>query len=153
MTAPMTAPIRSLDARYYTDPAIFAAEMDGLFTRTWQFACHVSALEKQGDFYAFELAGEGLFCIKGKDGEIRTFYNVCQHRAHRLVEGSGSARVVACPYHMWTYDLEGRLRNGPNIKAVEGFDKSQICLTQVRTEIFLGFVFVNLDPDAAPMDA
>ncbi|SLN37720.1 Naphthalene 1,2-dioxygenase subunit alpha [Roseovarius litorisediminis] len=148
----MTDPIRSLDARYYTDPAIFEAECKGLLARTWQFAGHASQLENPGDYFAFDLGAESLFCVKGRDGEIRTFYNVCQHRAHQLVQGSGSTRVVVCPYHAWTYELTGELRAGPNIKAVEGFDKSKICLTDVRTEVFLGFIFVNLDPDARPMD-
>jgi len=144
--------IRALEARYYTDPAIFEAEEAGLFARTWQFACHASQLQEVGDYVAFDLAGESLFAIKGRDDEIRVFYNVCQHRAHRLVEGAGTARVVVCPYHAWTYELTGELRAGPNIKAVPGFDRSKICLTEVRAEIFLGFLFVNLDPDAAPME-
>ncbi|QFT99907.1 3-phenylpropionate/cinnamic acid dioxygenase subunit alpha (plasmid) [Roseovarius sp. THAF8] len=142
----------SLEARYYTDPAIFEAERTGLLSRTWQFAGHGSQLENPGDYFAFEMAGESLFCIKGRDGEIRTFYNVCQHRAHQLVSGAGSTRVVVCPYHAWTYELTGALRAAPNTKAVPGFDKSRVCLTEVRTEVFLGFIFVNLDPDAAPMD-
>ena len=148
----MIDPVRSLAARYYTDPAIYAAEQAGLFARSWQFAGHASQLENAGDYFAFDLAGESLFCIKGRDGEIRTFYNVCQHRAHQLVEGAGTTRVVVCPYHAWTYELTGELRAGPNIKAVPGFDKSKVCLTEVRTELFLGFIFVNLDPDAKPMD-
>ncbi|MEM9232540.1 MAG: aromatic ring-hydroxylating dioxygenase subunit alpha, partial [Pseudomonadota bacterium] len=149
----MTAePIRSLDARYYTDPTVFEAECAGLLSSTWQFACHSSQLENPGDYVAFEMAGESLFCVKGRDGQIRTFYNVCQHRAHQLVSGSGSTRVVVCPYHAWTYELTGALRSGPNIKNVPGLDKSKICLTEVRTEIFIGFVFVNLDPDARPME-
>ena len=148
----MTDPIRSLDARYYTDPDIFRAECDGLLARTWQFAGHASQLENPGDYFTFEIAGESLFCVRGRDGKIRTFYNVCQHRAHQLVQGSGNTRVVVCPYHAWTYELTGELRAGPNIAAVEGFDKSAICLTGVRTELFLGFVFINLDPDAKPME-
>ena len=148
----MSDPTLSLDARYYTDPAIFENERGGLLARTWQYACHVSQVENPGDYYAFEMNGESLFCVRGRDGQIRTFYNVCQHRAHQLVEGSGQTRVVVCPYHAWTYELTGELRAGPNIKAVEGFDKSKVCLTSVRTEEFLGFVFVNLDPDADPMD-
>lgn len=148
----MNKPIRSLAARYYTDPTIFEAEKTGLLARTWQFAGHASQLQAAGDYFTFELGGESLFCIMGRDGEIRTFYNVCQHRAHQLVQGSGQTRVVVCPYHAWTYELTGQLRAGPNIKAVEGFDKSSICLTSVRTELFLGFIFVNLDPDAGPMD-
>lgn len=149
MSAPLT---HSLAARYYTDPAIFAAEQHGLFARTWQFAGHASQLAGPGDYFAFDLAGESLFCIKGQDGVVRTFYNVCQHRAHQLVQGSGSTRVVLCPYHAWTYELTGALRAGPNIKSVPGFDRSAICLTEVRTEVFLGFVFVNLDPGSDPMD-
>ncbi|MDO7735805.1 MAG: aromatic ring-hydroxylating dioxygenase subunit alpha [Planktomarina temperata] len=142
----------SLAAKYYTDPEVFRIEQDGLLARTWQFAGHSSQLENIGDYFAFEMAGESLFCIKGRDEVIRTFYNVCQHRAHQLVSGTGTTRVVVCPYHAWTYELTGGLRAGPNINAVEGFDKSKICLTEVRTELFLGFVFVNLDQNAKPMD-
>jgi phenylpropionate dioxygenase-like ring-hydroxylating dioxygenase large terminal subunit len=147
-----TGPVRSLEARYYTDPRIFEVEKSGLLARTWQFACHSSQLEKPGDYVSFDLADEGLFCIKGRDGAIRTFYNVCQHRAHQLVSGAGSTRVVVCPYHAWTYELTGELRGAPNAKSVPGFEASKICLTEVRTEVYLGFVFVNLDPEAAPMD-
>ncbi len=146
------APQKSLEARYYTDPAIFAAENAGLLARTWQFACHVSALARPGDYTSFEIAGESLFAIRGRDGVIRAFYNVCQHRAHQLVKGSGHTRVVVCPYHAWSYELTGQLRAGPNLNVVEGLDKSQICLAKVACEEFLGFLFVNLDPDARPMD-
>jgi len=147
-----STPTLSLAAKYYTDPEVFKLETNGLLARTWQFAGHASQLTETGDYFTFDLAGESLFCIKGRDGEIRTFYNVCQHRAHQLVSGQGQTRVVVCPYHAWTYELTGKLRAGPNIKAVEGFDKSSICLTSVRTEVFLGFIFVNLDNDAKPMD-
>lgn len=145
-------PLKSLDARYYTDPEIFRSEQSGLLARSWQFACHASALQNPGDFHAFELAGESLFCIKDRAGEIHTYYNVCQHRAHELVSGSGNTRLLVCPYHAWTYELTGQLRSGPNVTKVPGFDRSEICLTEVRTELFLGFVFVNLDPEATPME-
>ena len=147
-----STPTLSLAAKYYTDPEVFKLETNGLLARTWQFAGHASQLKETGDYFTFDMAGESLFCIKGRDGEIRTFYNVCQHRAHQLVSGQGQTLVVVCPYHAWTYELTGELRAGPNIKAVEGFDKSSICLTSVRTEIYLGFIFVNLDNDAKPMD-
>jgi phenylpropionate dioxygenase-like ring-hydroxylating dioxygenase large terminal subunit len=145
-------PVRSLEARYYTDPQVFEIEKQGLLAKTWQFGCHAADLAEVGAYQTFEIAGESLFAIRGRDDVIRVFYNVCQHRAHQLVEGAGTTRVVVCPYHAWTYELTGQLRAGPNIKAVEGFDKSSICLTEVRSESFLGFVFVNLDPDAAPME-
>lgn len=144
--------IRSLDARYYTDPKVFRMEQDGLFARTWQFAGHASQVEKPGDYFAFEVAGQSLFCIRGKDDVVRAFYNVCQHRAHELVSGSGHAGLLVCPYHAWTYELTGQLRSGPNIKAVPGFDRKEICLSEVKVEDFCGFLFVNLDPEARPME-
>jgi phenylpropionate dioxygenase-like ring-hydroxylating dioxygenase large terminal subunit len=94
-----SGPVRSLEARDYTDPAIFTAEKAGLLARKWQFACHASQFENPGDYHAFDLGDESLFCIMGRDRVIRTFYNVCLHRAHRLVQGAGSTRVVVCPYH------------------------------------------------------
>ncbi|MGX9349686.1 aromatic ring-hydroxylating oxygenase subunit alpha [Shimia sp. W99] len=146
------SPVHSLEARYYTDPAIYAQEMRGLLASTWQFALHLSDIPNVGDYAAFEIAGESLFAIRGRDEVVRVFYNVCQHRAHEMVSGRGNTRVVVCPYHAWTYELSGGLRAGPNIKAVPGFDRSEICLTEVRSEDFLGFLFVNLDDAAAPMD-
>ncbi|MEM9205205.1 MAG: aromatic ring-hydroxylating dioxygenase subunit alpha [Pseudomonadota bacterium] len=148
----MNAPIRSLEARYYTDPAIYDRECQTVLASTWQFACHSGEIENPGDYATFEIAGESLFAIRGKDGVIRAFYNVCQHRAHQLVKGMGTARVISCPYHAWTYEFTGQLRAGPNLKSVEGLDTSKICLTSVQVDEFLGFVFVNLDPNAAPMD-
>ena len=95
----MTEPIRSLDARYYTDASVFEVECAGLLARTWQFGCHTSEVEGVGAYATFEIAGESLFAIRGRDEKIRVFYNVCQHRAHQLVSGSGTTRVVVCPYH------------------------------------------------------
>ncbi len=145
------APVRSLAARYYTDPALYAKEQEGLLSRTWQFAGHASQVEKTGDYFTFEIAGQNLFCIRGQDGEIRAFYNVCQHRAHELLSGAGNCKRVVCPYHAWSYALDGQLRSAPNATSVPGFDKSGICLTELRLEIFCGFVFANLDPEAKPM--
>ena len=147
-----SSPVRALEARYYTDPDIFAAERHGLLARTWQLAGHECDIAGPGDYFAFEIAGDHLFCIRGHDGAVRAFYNVCQHRAHQLVRGSGTRRVVVCPYHAWTYELTGELRAAPNLSAVPGVRREDICLTEVRTETFNGFIFVNLDPDAAPMD-
>ncbi len=144
-------PVRTLEPRYYTDPELFRREQSGLLARTWQFAGHASLLANPGDYFTFEIAGQGLFCVRGHDGTVRAFYNVCQHRAHELVTGSGNRRFLACPYHAWTYELDGRMKAGPNTRSVPGLRREDICLTGVRTEIFCGFVFVNLDPDAPPM--
>ncbi len=147
----MNAIAHALGADWYTDPDQLEHERERLFRRTWQHAGHVSQLEQPGDYFAFELHGRSLFCLRGVDGEVRTFYNVCMHRAHRLVEGSGSKRALVCPYHAWSYELDGRLRRAPGSERVPGFDRAKVCLTPARTEIVGGFVFVNLDADAAPM--
>ena len=144
--------IKSLEPRYYISDEAWKHEQDKVFTSTWVFAAHKSAIENPGDYHTFEIAGESLVLVRDKDGIIRCYYNVCQHRAHRLVEGSGNSSLLVCPYHAWTYKLTGELLNGPNLKSVEGLDRSSICLTSVKVEDFHGFIFVNLDPDAKPMD-
>ena len=98
--------VRALEPRYYTDPGIYRRELSTLFAETWQFAGHVSQLTDPGDYFTFEIAGESLFCVLNEDNDIRTFYNVCQHRAHQLVQGSGNANRIVCPYHSWTYELD-----------------------------------------------
>ena len=145
-------PVRNLHPRYYTDPVIYQREQSGILSQTWQYAGHESQLPNSGDFFTFEIAGQNLFCVRDDDAVIRAFYNVCQHRAHELVIGAGNKRVIVCPYHAWTYNLNGQLRNARNLSAVEGVDCSSISLTPVRLENFHGFLFVNLDSDTAPMD-
>ena len=97
-------------------------------------------------------SASSLFTLRDPEGAIRTFYNVCMHRGHQLLEGTGSRRQIVCPYHAWSYRLDGSLRQAPHSEDREGFDPAEICLTPVPTEDFLGFVFVNLDPSARPMD-
>ena len=144
--------VHALDAVHYTDAARFEREQERIFRRTWQYAGHVSQLRRPGDYFALDLHGRSLFCVKDGEGVVRAFYNACRHRAHQLVEGSGHKRVLTCPYHAWTYERDGRLRAAPGAGRTPGFDPSGICLAPVRNEIAGGFVFVNLDPDAEPME-
>ena len=151
---PRAAPLTGLAAQYFTDPAVFARARERIFFRAWQFACHASQTPAPGDYFAFSLCGESLFVMRGRDGNLRAFYNVCRHRGHPLVEdGGGKRATVVCPYHAWSYELDGRLRAAPNANRVPGFDKRNIRLREVKLEEFLGFVFVNLDEQAKPMDA
>ena len=144
--------VHALDAEHYTDAARFHREQERIFRRTWQYAGHASQLRTPGDFFALDLHGRSLFCVKDREGVIRTFYNACRHRAHPLVEGCGNRRLLVCPYHAWTYELDGRLRAAPGAHEVSGFEPSAIRLSPVRTEVIGGFVFVNLDQDAEPME-
>lgn len=144
--------IKSLDAKYYTDPELYQLELKQLQSTTWQFAGHSSQLESVGDYFTFTIAHQRLFCIKNKDSEIKTYYNVCQHRAHELLAGSGNSKLIVCPYHAWSYDLNGRLRAAPNASSMVDFERQSVCLTSVKTELFCGFIFVNLDENAKSMD-
>ncbi|MEM0924015.1 MAG: aromatic ring-hydroxylating dioxygenase subunit alpha [Pseudomonadota bacterium] len=145
-------PAQALPARFYTDQMLFSAARERILFRAWHYVCHVSMLPETGDYYAFSLLDQDLFVIRGRDGVLRCFYNVCQHRGHTLVEDTGRTRVLVCPYHAWTYELSGGLRAAPGAKTTPGFDRSKICLTEVRLEVFLGFVFVNLDSEAMTME-
>ena len=143
----------SLDAAYYTSEAIYQKECSDLFARTWQYAGHVSQVAKPGDYFSFDIAGQSLFCIRDSNNLLHTFYNVCQHRAHQLVSGQGEGKkTLVCPYHAWTYRLDGHLLRGPNTEVVPESVRESICLTPVRTQEFCGFIFVNLDDNADPME-
>jgi phenylpropionate dioxygenase-like ring-hydroxylating dioxygenase large terminal subunit len=143
---------RAMDPAVYVDPTVFEAEVGSLLSRTWQYAGHATQLDSTGDFITHEVGGESLFTVRDQDGRVRTFYNVCMHRGHQLLQGSGRRRQIVCPYHAWSYRLDGRLRMAPHAEGRDGFDAAEICLTEVRTEEFCGFYFVNLDPDAPGMD-
>ncbi len=143
--------VRALAGRYYTALEVYAQARDRLFHRSWQFACHLSRIPETGDYLTFSVLDQDLFVIRGRDGEARCFFNVCQHRGHALLEGAGRTRLVVCPYHAWSYNLDGKLRNAPRTRNLPGFDGAAICLTEVKLEVFCGFIFVNLDPQALPM--
>ena len=151
MEAETGLPVQGLPARYYKAPEVFGRARERLFQRTWLFACHSSRIAQPGDYFAFSVLDQDLFVIRGRDGALRCFFNVCRHRGHPLVEGEGRARVLVCPYHAWSYDLDGRLRGAPGTRGLAGFDAAGICLTEVKLEVFCGFVFVNLDPKALPL--
>ncbi|MFI7135879.1 SRPBCC family protein [Nonomuraea sp. NPDC050153] len=141
----------SLRSEAYTDPLWLEVDLRAIFARTWQWICHVEKLEPAGSYVSAVVAGMPIAIVRDRDGALRAFYNVCKHRAHELLTGSGTTRNIVCPYHAWTYGLDGRLKAARRAERMESFDKSEICLDQVRVEEFGGFVYVNLDPGAAPL--
>ena len=150
-----TDPARAhtLPARFYLDPEVFEREKEAVFYRHWHYAGHLSQLEKAGDYVTLRIADESIFVMRGEDGTLRGFYNVCRHRAHELLQGSGRVESIVCPYHAWTYRSDGSLRHARFADKVPGFDHDAFCLPQVRVETFCGFVFINLDHDAEPLAA
>ena len=146
------AKTRTLPAYYYTDPAVLEIERRELFFRTWQFACFVQELKRPGSFVTMSIFDQELFLVRGNDGGIRAFYNVCVHRGHPLVEGRGEKARLICPYHAWMYDLTGQLVGVRRGEGTTEVSKSNISLTEVRVDRILDLVFVNLDPDAEPLE-
>ncbi len=140
--------LRALPARYYVDEQVLAQEKERLFFRTWQYVCHVSALAKPGAYVTAEILGQKVFVVRTRSDEIKAFYNVCPHRGHQLLEGAGSKQAIVCPYHHWNFTLDGDLRRHRTASTSEAPELSEICLSPVRVDRMLDFIFVNLDPDA-----
>ena len=150
---PFTAdPTRSftMPARMYHDREVFDREKAAIFYRSWIYAGHVSQVAEPGQFLTARIHEQNVFVARGRDGVLRAFYNVCAHRGHELLEGTGKKNVITCPYHAWAYDFDGTLVNARNSENVAGFDKCAFSLKPVRVEVFCGLVMINLDPDAVP---
>ena len=108
---------------------VLDVERTEIFAKSWQYVGHVSEFKKAGDYITTEIVGKPIFVTLGNDGEIRAFYNVCSHRAAKLVEGEGNKRIITCPYHAWSYRLDGSLNRAPNMQGVENFNASRLLLT------------------------
>jgi choline monooxygenase len=144
-------PARSaaLPSYLYSDPAVFEEEKRRLFYRSWQVVAHESELPSAGDYVCATIVDQGVFVLRGADGVLRAFFNVCQHRAHELLKGRGNVRsAIVCPYHAWSYELDGSLRSARATRTLPDFDPEAYGLAPVRLERHLGLLFVNLDADA-----
>lgn len=135
-----------LPRSWYFDSDHHAIEMAAIFNRAWLPATHVSALDLPGRYTTVNVGGHDIILLRNRDGEIRAFHNVCQHRAHRLLDGTGVLKAtITCPYHAWTYGLDGSLRYAPRGEGVENFDVACFGLKPISTMQFAGFVAVSFD--------
>ncbi len=143
----------TLPSWYYTDSEVYEREKELIFYRTWQYAAHESLFPNPGDYVTLRICDQNIFVIRGRDGAVRAFYNVCQHRAHELLpDGTGNIeRTIVCPYHAWVFEINGQLRGAPRSQLRPGFRRENFALKQIRLEMFLDSAFVNLDPDAVPL--
>ena len=141
----------SLHADAYTRLEWFEREQRAVFGAAWQWIGHVEKLREPGSYLTAEVAGMPIAAVRDKGGELRAFYNVCQHRAHQLLSGEGRVGAIVCPYHAWTYALDGQLAVARKTGDLVDFDTADICLDQISIEEFGGFVFVNLDSDAVSL--
>jgi choline monooxygenase len=142
----------TIPARWYVDPRIAELETQTVFSKTWQVIGRVEQVAKPGQFVTATVASEPIVAVRGADGALRAFYNVCRHHAAKVVaEPCGSASLLHCPYHGWNYGLDGSLKGMPEFDGVQNFDRQQNGLVPVKAETWENFVFVNLDPKAASL--
>lgn len=141
----------SLPAWTYYDPDFLELEKERVFRPSWQVVCHESDISQRGDWHTLEYIGESVIVVRGEDSQLRAFTNVCRHRGSRLVDGAkGCAKKLVCPYHAWTYNLDGKLTGVPDAASYPTLDKSSSGLAPVDLEIWRGFVFVRLFDDGGP---
>jgi len=146
-------PARSptLPSHLYTSAESFAREREAIFFRSWHPAGHVTDLPEVGSYVTAAIHDQSVFICRGKDGALRGFYNVCSHRAHELLKGTGCTRVITCPYHAWSFHLTGELRSARGSDDMKDFDSREFCLTPVKVETLGPLVFYNLDAEAPPL--
>lgn len=143
----------TLAAPYYFDPEIYRSELDRVFYRSWNFVCHEELVREPGAYTTFRIGDQNVFVMRGKDGALRGFHNVCQHRGHELLKGSGKTPVITCPYHAWSYRTDGSLRTARGTQDLPDFDPKDFGLRPVQVELFCHFVFINMDPKAPGLGA
>ena len=141
----------SMHKNAYIDPQWLAVDQKEIFHKSWQFLCHEENLREPGQYMTMNIQGQSIVAIRDKDGVLRAFYNVCKHRGHELLSGHGKTKRVICPYHAWSYDLDGRFLEARQSKFMDHFNPEDFCLDQVKVEVFCHLVFVNLNPNAVPL--
>lgn len=140
---------RGVPSNWYVDNDIYELERKSIFLKSWQYVCAQERLKNPGDCVAESINDTPIVLTHGRDGEIRGFLNICRHRGHPLLDGDASKGVLACPYHAWTYNLDGTLRGVPECKSSDGIDKSELSLLPISVHVWAGAVFANLDAEAA----
>jgi len=140
----------TLPAHWYSDPAFLQIEQGQIFARTWQYVGRAAQVSDPGDFFVGRAGHIPVIVVRDEEHALRGYVNVCRHRGHEVVAGEGNRRTLQCPYHAWTYGLDGGLRRAPRSEHAPGFDASALGLTPVQAEIWGPFVFVNPDIDAPP---
>lgn len=149
--APPLEQASTLPPAFYTSPEIFALESERVFRRHWVAVGRASEIPHPGDRFRIDVAGEPLLIVRGKAGEVRALSAVCRHRWMLLGTGAESSGTISCPYHKWTYALDGSLMAAPLMNKAEGFEHENCSLPSFGCEIWNGFIFVNLGGDAAPL--
>jgi choline monooxygenase len=145
--------VLNLSAEFYRDPTIFAAECEFIFARSWQLIASENCLPKAGDYHATRIVGTDILLIRGADGQLRGFRNVCRHRGAKLLQqGQGNCAVIRCPYHDWHYDTAGRLVDTPWFGETSPFEFNRWPLLAIQVQCWRGLVFAALKPEIGLME-
>jgi len=142
---------RTIPFDWYSDPAVLRLERERIFRRTWQYAGRTDQVAEPGAFFTCDLGGVPIVVVRDDDSGLRAFLNVCRHRGSLVCEGEGKRASLQCPYHAWTYGLDGSLRAAPRSERVPGFEKESLGLVPVQVDSWGPFVFVNPDAEAEPL--
>ena len=141
----------TLPPALYTSEEVLEFERDAIYAREWLCVGRAERIPEPGDWFTVNIAREPIIVVRDKEGDVRAMSAVCQHRAMQVCEGEGNTTTFKCPYHHWIYGLDGRLLGAPAMERTENFEKSDWGLPQMRVELWMGFIFVNLDADASPL--
>jgi choline monooxygenase len=142
---------RTLPWSWYTDPAAFRLERERIFRRSWSYVGHAGDVAEPGSFRATRASDVPVVLVRDEEGTVRAFLNVCRHRGSLVCEGSGTRATLQCPYHAWTYGLDGRLLSAPRSEREGGVESEELGLVPLRLETWGPFLFVNPDLDADPL--
>ena len=144
-------PNHTLDQKFYTDDEIFELDLKNIFSKQWVFVGHVTRIPNQGDYFLFEIGNESIIIIRGKDNSIYAHYNVCRHRGSKIcLEDHGNAKLLICPYHAWSYNLDGSIRSARLMN--NDFDPKDWKLNSCNVNIFEGLIFINLSDNPSNFD-
>lgn len=143
---------RGLPRHYYFSDEVFAHELDTLWSSTWQFVGRASEIHAPGDYLTYTAGRQPLVVVRTESGALRAMHNVCPHRGARILDGRGNCRLVQCPYHAWSFDLEGKLRGLPRPERFADMDRAQVGLAPARVATWGGFVFVHPEPEGEPLE-
>ncbi len=135
----------------YTDAEFYEFEKEAVFNHEWLCVGREDWVANPGDYFTSSIIGEPIIVVRNTEGALKAMSSVCQHRAMLVAEGSGNTRGFVCPYHHWSYSLDGKLVGAPAMSKTCNFDKSQYGLPQFKVEVWLGFVFINFDHEAPPL--
>lgn len=141
----------TLPSACYTDEAFYRRELDRVFSHHWQFVCREEQIAESGNYLCYDGPAGSVILLRDREGCLRAFANTCRHRGSRLLHGSGRCKRIVCPYHSWSYDLNGQLLGTPGMNAVRDFDADEYPLLELSVDSWAGFVFVHYQDDPPPL--